>query len=161
MTLRRDVAVASVVRRSRATTMPGTFLAVPFVTTFVKVLFAPTFFVSALFLSALFVAGLGSASFAGAATDAGAAVSSTSSTALHRNTVACDYVDWTYSGLFQHPLEGSKPSAFSRKVGGAASATLRREVSYWAAAKAYQNWAGVDEAGLAMVNTCDRLGISR
>ena len=133
--------------RSRASTMPGTFLT--------------AFFLTAFFVSALFLAGLVSTSFAGAATHAGAALSSTSSKALHRNTIACDYVDWTYSGLFQHPLEGYNSNAFSRKVGGAASATLRREVSEWAAAKAYQNWAGVDEAGLAMVNTCDRLGISR
>lgn len=77
-----------------------------------------------------------------------------------RNTVACQYVYQTYSGLFQRPLEGFRPREFSQKVAGAASPTLRKELAYWEAAKAYKNWGGTVEAGTAMVNTCDHLGLS-
>jgi hypothetical protein len=91
----------------------------------------------------------------------GDALATTSPSTTHRNMVACAYVDWTYSGLFQRPLEGYRPNAFARKVGGAASTKLRHELAYWKAAKAYENWAGVEEAGTAMVNTCDALGLSR
>jgi hypothetical protein len=79
---------------------------------------------------------------------------------VHRNTVACQYVYQTYSGLFLRPLEGFRPSEFSQKVAGAASPTLRKELAYWEAAKAYKNWGGTVEAGTAMVNTCDHLGLS-
>jgi hypothetical protein len=90
-------------------------------------------------------------------TDAGAAAASS---AVHRNTIACRYVYQTYSDLFQRPLKGFRPSDFSQKVAGAASATLRKQLTYWRVAKAYQNWAGVVETGNAMVNTCDHLGLS-
>jgi hypothetical protein len=79
---------------------------------------------------------------------------------VHRNTVACQYVYQTYSGVFHRPLKGFRPGAFSEKVAGAASPTLRKELAYWEAAKAYKNWGGTVEAGTAMVNTCDHLGLS-
>ena len=105
-------------------------------------------------LTALLIAG--SAGLA-QPSDTGAA---TASPGVHRNTVACQYVYQTYSGLFQRPLKGFRPSAFSEKVGDAASPVLRKEVAYWKAAKAYKNGAGMVEAGTAMVNTCDHLGLN-
>lgn len=105
-------------------------------------------------MALLIAAGVGSAphgSVAGAADSAGA----------HRTRVACQYVYQTYSGLFQRPLKGLHPGAFSEKVADAASPVLRKELVYWKAAKAFKNWAGTDEAGVAMVNTCDHLGLSR
>lgn len=88
--------------------------------------------------------------------EAGASVASPG---VHRNTVACQYVFQTYSGVFQRPLKGFQPSAFSEKVAGAASPVLRKELAYWEAAKAYKNWAGTVEVGTVMVNTCDHLGL--
>ena len=79
---------------------------------------------------------------------------------VHGHTVACQYVFQTYSGLFQRPLKGFRPSAFSEKAAGATSPVLRKELAYWKAAEAYANWAGTVEAGTDMVNTCDHLGFS-
>ncbi len=90
--------------------------------------------------------------------DAGAA---TRSSPVHRNTIACEYVYQSYSGLFQRPRKDFEPSTFPQKVGGAASTMLRRELTYWKAAKAHGNWAAVNVSGIAMVNTCDHLGLSR
>ena len=96
-------------------------------TTLVRTAFVVvTFFVSTLFVDG--VASTAGAEPISADGPASFSTSSTSSTSLHRNTVACDYVDWTYSGLFQHPPKGYRPSAFVRMIEGAASATLRREV---------------------------------
>jgi hypothetical protein len=89
--------------------------------------------------------------------DAGASVASPG---VHRNATACQYVYQTYSGVFNRPLKGFQPSAFSEKVGRAASPELRNELTFWKAAKAYKNGAGMVEAGTAMVNTCDHLGLS-
>jgi hypothetical protein len=82
------------------------------------------------------------------------------SSAVNRNSIACQYVFQVYSGTFQHPLKSFRPSAFSHKVEVAASKTLRTELAYWNAAKAYKNWSGVIQVGTAMVNTCDHLGLS-
>ncbi len=95
-----------------------------------------------------------------AATPLGNAGAAASSSAVHRNTTACQYIYWTYSGLFERPGKGYRPSALPEKVAGAASATLRRELAFWKAASAYENGAGVLQVGTAMVNTCDRLGFS-
>src|SRR5271155_2920506 len=93
-------------------------------------------------LTALLVtggAGLAPLSHAGA---------SVASPGVHRNTVACQYIYQTYSGVFQQrPVKGFRPIAFSEKVAGAASPVLRKELAYWKAAKAYTNWAGMVEVG--------------
>ena len=86
------------------------------------------------------------------------ASATSASSAVHRNTIACQYILYTYSGMLQP--KGFQPADLPKKVAAAASATLRKEMRYSRSAAAYKNYAGVVEAGTAMVNTCDNLGLS-
>ena len=88
------------------------------------------------------------------------ASATSASSAVHRNTIACQYILYTYSGLLQRAPKGFQPADLPKKVAAAASATLRKEMRYSRSAAAYKNYAGVVEAGTAMVNTCDNLGLS-
>ncbi len=80
--------------------------------------------------------------------------------ALHRDTVACQYILAVYSPLAQSYPHGFRAADMPQKVAAASSAVLRGELVAWSAANASRNYAISVQEGGAMVKTCYQLGLS-
>jgi hypothetical protein len=80
--------------------------------------------------------------------------------AVHRDTVACQYILAVYSPLAQAYPNGFHAADMPQKVAAASSAVLRGELAAWSAAKASRNYAVSVQEGGAMVKTCYQLGLS-